>query len=71
MDSIEQYGFENWGNIAKNLPQKTPKEIENHYNKFYVETVIGKTLIPQEIPNRMTDHTPPMHGKLFSDLKRL
>lgn len=66
LDNIEQYGLGNWEDVAKNIPQKTAKDIELHYNKAYVESIIGNVFIPAEIPNRMTDHTPPIHESILS-----
>lgn len=66
LESIEQYGLGNWEGAAENLPHKTPKEIELHYNKFYVGSLLGKVTIPQDIPNRMTDHTPSIEESIIS-----
>ena len=66
LESIEQFGLGNWEEVAKNLPKKQARDIEIHYNRFYVDSIAGKLFIPAEIPNRMTDHTPPIHGLFWN-----
>lgn len=66
LESIEQFGLGNWEEVAKNLPKKQARDIEIHYNRFYVDSIAGKLFIPAEIPNRMTDHTPPIHDSILS-----
>lgn len=65
---IEHCGLGNWEDVATDfIKTKTGKEAEDHYTMYYVESSdMGRASIPSSIPNRMTDHTPPLHESLVS-----
>ena len=62
IDSVEQFGLGNWDEVAANLPDKSASEVEEHYMVVYVDGQLGKLTLPPTIPNKMTDHTPSVHG---------
>ena len=64
IDSVEQYGLGNWEEVAVNVPSKTAREVEEHYLTIYVDGYLGKVTAPASVPNRITDHTPPIYGIL-------
>jgi ABC-type nickel/cobalt efflux system permease component RcnA len=39
---IEQYGFGNWDEISKNLPNRTSDECMQHYHSYYIYGNLGK-----------------------------
>nr|XP_009858022.1 transcriptional adapter 2-beta isoform X1 [Ciona intestinalis] len=61
IDSVEQFGLGNWEDVASNVSTKTAKEVEEHYMSVYMDSYMGRMVVPTEIPNRMTDHTPSIH----------
>ena len=63
IDSVEQYGLGNWEDVGANLPMKRVKDVEAHYLQVYIDSYLGRITVPEDIPNRMTDHTPPIHGR--------
>ena len=63
VDSVEQYGLGNWDEVAFNIPGKTAKEVEDHYMVVYVEGDLGRLTVPSDLPNKITDHSPFIHGK--------
>lgn len=65
IDSVEQYGLGNWDEVAANLPDKSATEVEEHYLVAYVDGKLGSFTLPAEVPNKITDHTPPIHGTLL------
>lgn len=67
LDTIEQFGIGNWDDSGQNLERRTAKEIEEHYMNCYIESLdMGRLTVPNDIPNRMTDHTPPLHESILS-----
>lgn len=42
LDAIEQFGFGNWGDIAKHIETKTPEEAKDEYITRYLEGSIGR-----------------------------
>lgn len=42
---IEQYGFGNWDDIAKNMPNRTAQDCMQHYYSYYVYGNLGKCII--------------------------
>ncbi|XP_076815983.1 transcriptional adapter 2-beta-like isoform X2 [Clavelina lepadiformis] len=66
IDSVEQYGLGNWDEVSENITTKTAKEVEDHYMQVYVDGYFGRFTVPGDIPNRMTDHTPPIHESISS-----
>lgn len=47
---------------------RTPQEIMDHYVTMYIHGNLGKACIPDNIPNRVTDHTCPSGGPLSPSL---
>ncbi|XP_018496809.1 transcriptional adapter 2-beta [Galendromus occidentalis] len=41
MQAMERYGHGNWPDVAAMVPGKTAKQVEEHYNDFYVDGNIG------------------------------
>jgi hypothetical protein len=39
---IEQYGFDNWEEIAKHIPPRSPEECMQHYHSYYIYGNLGK-----------------------------
>ncbi|XP_075999845.1 transcriptional adapter 2-beta [Genypterus blacodes] len=69
LDAIEQYGFGNWEDMAANVgASRTPQEVMEHYVTMYIHGNLGKACIPDNIPNRVTDHTCPSGGPLSPSL---
>nr|XP_039249956.1 transcriptional adapter 2-beta-like [Styela clava] len=67
LDGIEQFGIGNWEDVAVHIGERTSKEVEEHYYASYIESVdLGRVTVPNDIPNRMTDHTPPLHESILS-----
>lgn len=65
IDSVEQFGLGNWEDVAECVGTKTAKEVEDHYMQVYINSYLGRLTVPEDIPNRMTDHTPPLHGQFI------
>jgi len=53
----------NWDEVAWNIPSKTAKEVEEHYMATYVNGHLGNLTMPEEVPNRITDHSPSVGGE--------
>ncbi|TWW63742.1 transcriptional adapter 2-beta [Takifugu flavidus] len=69
LDAIEQYGFGNWEDMAAHVgASRTPQEVMEHYVTMYIHGNLGKACIPDNIPNRVTDHTCPSGGPLSPSL---
>ncbi|CAL8241523.1 unnamed protein product [Merluccius merluccius] len=69
LDAIEQYGFGNWEDMATHVgASRTPQEVMEHYVTMYIHGNLGKACIPDNIPNRVTDHTCPSGGPLSPSL---
>ncbi|XP_076828586.1 transcriptional adapter 2-beta [Brachyhypopomus gauderio] len=68
LDAIEQYGFGNWEDMATHVGARTPQEVMDHYVTMYIHGNLGKACIPDNIPNRVTDHTCPSGGPLSPSL---
>uniref|UniRef100_A0A3B1KJK4 Transcriptional adapter n=1 Tax=Astyanax mexicanus TaxID=7994 RepID=A0A3B1KJK4_ASTMX len=69
LDAIEQYGFGNWEDMAAHVgASRTPQEVMDHYVSMYIHGNLGKACIPDNIPNRVTDHTCPGGGPLSPSL---
>ncbi|XP_077355211.1 transcriptional adapter 2-beta [Festucalex cinctus] len=69
LDAIEQYGFGNWEDMAAHVgASRTPQEVMDHYVTMYIHGNLGKACIPDNIPNRVTDHTCPGGGALSPSL---
>ncbi|XP_049593074.1 transcriptional adapter 2-beta [Syngnathus scovelli] len=69
LDAIEQYGFGNWEDMAAQVGAgRTPQEVMDHYVTMYIHGNLGKACIPDNIPNRVTDHTCPGGGALSPSL---
>lgn len=47
---------------------RTPQEVMEHYVTMYIHGNLGKACIPDNIPNRVTDHTCPSGGPLSPSL---
>lgn len=47
---------------------RSPQEIMDHYVTMYIHGNLGKACIPDNIPNRVTDHTCPSGGPLSPSL---
>lgn len=47
---------------------RTPQEVMEHYVSMYIHGNLGKACIPDNIPNRVTDHTCPSGGPLSPSL---
>lgn len=47
---------------------RTPQEVMKHYVTMYIHGNLGKACIPDNIPNRVTDHTCPSGGPLSPSL---
>ena len=41
LQAVERYGHGNWQDAAAMVPGKTAKQVEDHYNDFYVDGNIG------------------------------
>uniref|UniRef100_A0A8C5M0C4 Transcriptional adapter 2-beta n=1 Tax=Leptobrachium leishanense TaxID=445787 RepID=A0A8C5M0C4_9ANUR len=69
LDAIEQFGFGNWEDMAAHVgASRTPQEVMEHYVSMYIHGNLGKACIPDNIPNRVTDHTCPTGGPLSPSL---
>lgn len=67
LDGIEQFGIGNWEDVAHHVTGRTSKEVEEHYYASYIDSAdLGRVTVPNDIPNRMTDHTPPLHESILS-----
>lgn len=69
LEAIEQYGFGNWEDVSQCLPSRSPEEVREHYNSYYIIGNIGKATWSVEPPSPVKDHTMPEGGPLSPSLK--
>lgn len=50
---IEQYGFDNWEEIGKNLPNRTAEECMQHYHSYYIYGNLGKNTFTNSLKNKL------------------
>lgn len=50
---IEQYGFDNWEEIGKHLPNRTAEECMQHYHSYYIYGNLGKNTFTTNLKNKL------------------
>lgn len=46
---IEQYGFDNWEEIGKHLPNRSAEECMEHYHSYYIYGNLGKSKLLRQL----------------------